>query len=127
MIRKLAVLICAAALFFPAIAGAVDQEDFKVKTTANLVNLCSPEPGDPLADKAIHFCEGYCVGAYHYYLAANAGPEGNRWICFEEPYPSRDSVIAMFVDWAKENPQYMNGNAAESLFRFLIDKWPCKK
>ena len=133
MIRKLTVLFLALVLLAPAIVGAAEQEDtvekedFVVRTTEDLIDLCTPPPGHPLADEAIHFCEGYCVGAYHYYLAANAGPDGARWICFDDPPPSRDSVIAKFVEWAQKNPQYMKENPVESLFRFLIQTWPCKK
>ena len=127
MIRKTAFLFFVAALLLPAIACALSEEDFYVKTTDDLVTLCSPAPDDPLASEAIHFCEGYCVGAFHYYRAANSGPEGARWICFEEPAPSRDTVINMFVEWAKKKPQYMNDKPVESLFRFLIETFPCKE
>ena len=35
--------------------------------------------------------------------------------------------LAMFVEWAKARPQYMNELPVETEFRFLIEKWPCKK
>ena len=33
----------------------------------------------------------------------------------------------MFVEWAKAHPQYMNELPVETEFRFLMEKWPCKK
>ena len=38
---------------------------------------------------------------------------------------SRDNMIAMFIKWAQDHPQYMNEIPAETEFRFLSEKWPC--
>ena len=127
MIRKIVVLVFAMVLLAPTITSAASLEDFKVKTTQNLVNLCSVPSSDPLAPEAIHFCEGYCVGAYHYYLAANAGPDGNKWVCLPDPVPSRISIISHFIEWTEVHPEYANDNPVESIFRFLIEKYPCNK
>jgi hypothetical protein len=43
------------------------------------------------------------------------------------PGPSRNEAVAMFVEWAKANPQYMNERPVDTEFRFLSVKWPCKK
>ena len=75
-------------------------------------------------------CEGYMVGAFHFYLATNSGKSDRgdmRLVCMPNPPPSRDEAIAMFVEWAKANPQYMKEPPVESEFRFLSAKWPCKK
>jgi hypothetical protein len=120
-------MLLAAALMAPGIVGAVTEEDFLVKTTQDLVDLCTASPDDPLGDESVHFCHGYLVGAYHYYLAENSGPEGKRLVCFPDPPPSRSETIAMFIEWAKAHPQYMGEAPVETEFRFLMDKWPCKR
>ena len=127
MIRKIVVLVCAVILLAPAVTGAVTPEDFKARTTQNLVNLCSATVGDPLAEEAVHFCEGYCVGAYHYYVTATGGQKENQWICLPDPVPSRTSIISEFIEWAKAHPEYANDIPVESIFRFLIEKYPCGK
>ena len=103
------------------------DEDFVLATTQNLVNLCAVSADDPRAKEAIQMCEGYMVGAYHYYLATNSGKNDMRLVCMPNPPPSRNDAVAMFVAWAKANPQYMKEAPVDSEFRFLGEKWPCKK
>ena len=123
MIRSLVL----AAFLLPGLAGAaVTDEDFVLNTTQNLVNLCSVAASDPRAKEAIQMCEGYMLGAYHYYLATNSGKNDMRLVCMPNPTPSRDQVAAMFVEWAKANPQYMKEPAVEGEFRFMSSRWPCK-
>ena len=120
------------ALFFfalipPCVAGTVTPEDFTVKTTQDLVDLCTVSSDDPKAEAAIHFCHGYLVGAFHYHLAESAGPEGaERLVCLPNPPPSRNDAIEMFIKWVKARPQYMGEVPVETEFRFLIEKWPCR-
>ncbi len=126
-IRKLPRLLLVIIFLVPGLAGAVTKEDFEAKTTRNLVNLCTVSADDPLHREAIHFCEGYLVGAYDFHIAESAGPGGDRLVCFPEPPPSRDQAVSMFVRWVRAHPQYMNESPVETEFRFLIEKWPCKK
>jgi Rap1a immunity proteins len=117
-----------ASLLVPDLAGAaVTDEDFVLSTTQNLVNLCSVPASDPRAKEAIQMCEGYMLGAYHYYLATNSGKNDMRLVCLPNPTPSRNQVAAMFVEWAKANPQYMKESPVDSEFRFMSARWPCKK
>ena len=125
---NLIVLLLAAVFMAPALAGAgmVTEDDFKAKTTLNLINLCTASADDPKRDKAIHFCHGYLVGAYDFYTAAYSGPDFKPMICVPNPAPSRNEAINMFVEWAKAHPQYMNEKPVDTEFRFLMEKWPCK-
>ncbi|MFW5443579.1 MAG: hypothetical protein ACKE51_04630 [Methylococcaceae bacterium] len=63
-------------MFIPTIACAVTKDDFKVKTTKNLLNLCVASTDDPRYEEAIHFCHGYLVGAYHYHASTFKGNNG---------------------------------------------------
>jgi Rap1a immunity proteins len=117
-----------ASFLVPGLAGAaVTDEDFALSTTQNLVNLCSVSASDPRAKEAIQMCEGYMLGAYHYYLATNSGKNDMRLVCMPNPTPSRNEVAGMFVEWAKANPQYMKEAPVDSEFRFMSARWPCKK
>lgn len=113
-------------VILPRVLGAVTAEDFQVRTTQGLIDLCSVSANDPLAKESIHFCHGYLVGALHYYFALCSGPEGERLVCLPNPPPDRNTTIATFVEWAKAHPQYMNEAPVETEFRFLVEKWPCK-
>jgi hypothetical protein len=119
-------LLVSAFILSPALAGAVDEQDFEVNNTRDLINLCTVSPDDPLYHSAVNFCHGFLVGAVRYHDAMAMGPNGNRLYCLPEPAPTRNEAIAMFVDWARDHPQYMEEPAVETEFRFLTEKWPCK-
>jgi Rap1a immunity proteins len=128
MFKRLVLLLVLFGFLVPRLAGAaVADEDFVLATTQNPVNLCSVSASDPRAKEAIQMCEGYMLGAYQYYLATNSGKNDMRLVCMPSPTPTRDQVAAMFVEWAKANPQYMKEAPVDSEFRFMSAKWPCKK
>jgi hypothetical protein len=129
MRRNLIFMLFVLLFLFPsiALAGGVSENDFGVRTTQNLVNICTASPDDPLYQQAVNFCHGYLVGAYHYYAAEVSGPKAIRTVCLPDPQPSRNEAIAMFIQWAKSHPQYMSEVPVETEFRFLSEKWPCKQ
>jgi hypothetical protein len=119
-------LVVAVILVFPGVLWAVTKEDFEVKTTQNLLNLCTVAPNDPMVKEAIHFCNGYLVGAYAFYDAWSGHVKGDHLVCLPDPHPSRDAAVGMFMEWIKAHPQYLGERPVETEFRFLIEKWPCK-
>lgn len=128
MFKKLVLALILFSFLVPELArAAVTDDDFMVKTTQNLVNLCAVSADDPRAKEAIQMCQGYLVGAYDYYVAENSGKDSMRLVCLPNPSPSRNEAVAMFVEWAKANPQYMKERPVDTEFRFLSAKWPCKK
>jgi Rap1a immunity proteins len=108
------------------LAGAQTREEFLVRNTQDYVRLCTTNSDDPMYAAAMGFCHGYAVGAYHYYLAQTAGPQGKPFVCPPEPPPSRTEILTMFIAWAQQHPQYMGERPVDSLFRFLTEKWPCR-
>jgi hypothetical protein len=123
---KLLRLLGVVTVLLPALAGAVTEEDFLVKTTRNLLNLCTVSADNPRHQAAVHFCHGYLIGAYAYHQAANAGAGRQPLVCLPTPPPSRNEAIRMFMAWAQDHPQYMDEAPVETEFRFLTEKWPCK-
>lgn len=105
----------------PVLAGDLTVEDFDVTTTKALVDLCSAPEDDPLYPKAIHFCHGYLVGAYHYYAVSSI----NSFVCPPEERPSRNTIVEQFVQWAVDHPEYWEEVPVETEFRFLSELWPC--
>ena len=123
----LILLLLGAALAVPGVAGAVTDGDFEVKTTRNLLNLCTVSADDVRHKEALHFCHGFLVGAYQYYLATLAGPNAKPLVCPPDPPPTRNAAIVAFIGWAQAHPQYMSEAPVESEFRFLTETWPCKR
>ena len=113
-------------LLMPSLAGAaLTEDDFYVRNTQDLVDLCSAPESDPLQDASEHFCHGFISGAWQYHEAQANGPKGQRLVCPAEPYPTRNEVVAGFLAWSAANPTHMTEPAVESVFRYAISKWPC--
>jgi hypothetical protein len=108
-------------------AGAQSPENFKVDTAADLVALCSAEPTSADYSAAIHFCHGFGSGAYHYYAIEAEADPARKFICQPEPHPTRTEVINGFLAWMKKNPQYLNSEAVDVVFRYLGETYPCKE
>jgi Rap1a immunity proteins len=125
--RRFACIMGLAVCLWPLLSRGGTRDEFLVRTTQDYVGICSTSPNDPLYAAAIGFCHGYAVGAYHYYLAEVAGPKGAPFVCPPERPPSRAEILPMFVTWAQANPQYMGERPVDSLFRFLSEKWPCRR
>jgi hypothetical protein len=117
----------ALAALWPLRSEAVTDENFVVRTTRDLVSLCTTPQDDPHYLQAVNFCQGYVVGAYHYYLASISGPGAKPMVCPPDPPPSRNAGIGEFVKWANSRPEYMNARPVDALFKFLVEKWPCQR
>ena len=117
--------VAIAALTVPSLA--VDADKFQVKTTSDLVALCSADPKSENYVAAIHFCHGFASGAFRYYQSASGGETSARYVCPPDPPPSRNAVIAAFVEWARKDQSAMSAPAVDSLFRYLGTTYPCKQ
>ncbi|MBW2432657.1 MAG: hypothetical protein JRF36_03575 [Deltaproteobacteria bacterium] len=126
MTLKSIILIVLIVFLLTGFVGAVSEEDFRVDTTQQILNLCTATPDDPLYHQAINFCHGYLVGAFHYYEAVSSGPRGIKFVCPPDPRPSRNESIDKFIEWAKAHPQHFGEAPVETEFRFLMEHWPCK-
>lgn len=120
--------IAVAALAAASLTGAswaTSETEFHVRTTRDLVTLCSTPAGDPLATAAINFCEGFAVGAYQYHQVAEAATQATPLFCLPSPAPSRDQAIAQFVAWSKDHASDLDKAPIEGMFTFLRDRFPC--
>jgi hypothetical protein len=123
--RRLALASLLAVLSAPA-AATTTTEDFTLQTGAQLVDLCSTKPDDPLYTAAIHMCEGFGVGVYRTILALTTYKGAQPLFCPQEGI-TRDEAFAMFREWAKSNMQHASEPPADFIARFLIETSPCPK
>jgi hypothetical protein len=115
-------------LMGPLWAMAATPDHFRVRSTADLVEICSTPANDSLYGAAMGFCHGYAVGAHQYYQASMSGSSSKPFVCLPTaPPPTRTEGLQMFVAWAREHPQHMGEPAVETLFRWLVATWPCRK
>lgn len=123
--RALAVASLLSVLSAPA-AATTTTEDFILQSGAELVDLCSTKPDDPLYTAAIHMCEGFGVGVYRTILALTTNKAMEPLFCPLKGM-TRDQAFAMFREWAKSNMQHASEPAVDFIARFLIETSPCPK
>ncbi|MDA8232923.1 MAG: Rap1a/Tai family immunity protein [Magnetospirillum sp.] len=116
----------AAAVVSTSAVRATTQEDFHVKTTGDLVDLCATPTSDPLYTAAINFCQGFMVGAYQYHNLAVQAEGRQPLVCPPNPPPTRDESIARFVAWSHSHPSALSTAPVEGMFEFLTQTYPCR-
>jgi hypothetical protein len=118
-------LILVAALLTSGAAFAADSSTFQLRDADDLVRACSVPADHPLHANATGFCHGVLTGAYRYYESTVAAP--NRFVCPPSPQPTRATVMNGFVAWVKANSKYMKEPPIDTLFRYLVETYPCRK
>jgi hypothetical protein len=109
-----------------ATARAVPTDlTFQVRTTGDLVELCSAAPADPLAVAAGNFCVGFAVGVYAVLKEVEDAHGAKRLFCPPDPPPTRPQAIAAFLQWAKDNPGQLSLPPADGVYAFLTWRFPC--
>ena len=106
-------------------AYAQKAEHYQIRHAADLAAVCSTPPSAADYATAIAFCHGILVGAWGYYVASTAPID--REICSSDTTLTRAKVADAFVAWVRARPQYMQGGAVDTLFRFAAETYPCKR
>src|ERR1700691_710549 len=82
-------------IFTPARGiGALSSDEFRASTTGQLVALCSPPPGDPLATPAVNFCHGFAVGVVRVLQEQDAANPGTKAMFCLPKDVDRDQAVA---------------------------------
>jgi Rap1a immunity proteins len=104
--------------------AAVTEDEFLVRTTGDLVDLCKAVSADPYYTAAINFCHGFSVGVYRVLEAENEA-KPRRMFCVPEPAPHRADAIAGFVQWMDANPDEKTHAPADGIAAYLQKQFPC--
>jgi hypothetical protein len=118
-------VLTATAVLATSVVHAAPPDYYKAHTAAELVAVCSASTSQADYATAIAFCHGVLAGAYGFYVSAT--PLAERNVCAPEPAPTRSQVATGFVAWAKKNPQYLKDGAIDTLFRYAVETYPCKR
>ena len=84
-----------------------------------LLDICTAPDSHPDYLEAYGFCVGYFTGAMHYHRALARGPDHKTIVCPHHTV-TRAEAIAVFVAWAKENPQYMSEEPIQAVMRAAV-------
>lgn len=113
-------LTCAA----PAAFG-LDKSDFEVKTTRDLVNLCSAASGEDMYEAAMGYCLGFVDAAHDYHMVVS-GDDMLAPVACPDHEVTRKEVVDAFLSWAGANGNMLDKEAPlQGLMRAAAAKWPC--
>jgi len=110
-----------------AVHAAVTEDTFQLRSTSDLVELCTAGQTDPMMTAAVNFCHGFAVGVFRVLEEENAAHRINKLFCMPNPTPSRSQALADFVQWAKSTPGMMDQRPADGLLGFLAKTYPCPR
>lgn len=109
-------------LLISSVASAAGSGTTMAISTQELAGVC----GDQSNSQPQTYCDIYGQGVFDGYLVTRHPKQAPDFICVEQPAPTRREVMKEFVDWVKRNPIYNSAPAADSLLRFLANKFPCE-
>lgn len=117
MKKYLAMILIAASPLTTALAQNVPTAGV---TTEAMIQLCKSRTDI----EAQTFCYGFGEGVYQGYQLGR-DPKAAPTVCLPPKGVSRDEVLAEFIKWAMERPQYNQDKAAVTIMRFLPIRFPC--
>lgn len=106
-------------------ASAITAEEFRLRSGADIVALCSTPETDPMYSAAIHMCHGFGAGIYQTLTALTRHDKLAPILCPPEPPPTRNATVARFLEWATRNPQHLTEPAVDTVGRFFLATFPC--
>jgi hypothetical protein len=115
--------LCVMAYCVPGRA-AVTQDTFMVRSTGDLIELCTAAPSDPMGTAALNFCHGFGVGVYRVLEEYESARKGHMF-CMPETMPTRNETLASFVQWGKANPDQLSVPPQDGIAAFLSKQYPC--
>lgn len=119
-------LCCVLALSSVGPAGAVTEDQFRLRNTGDLAALCAAPATDPLYTAAVNFCHGFGVGAYSILQDVQAAKPSLRLFCVP-PELTRTESVASFVAWAGASAEHAALSATDGVTAFLRETYPCPK
>jgi Rap1a immunity proteins len=122
-----------AAAMLPAVLAAtapawadLTEDAFQLRSTGDLVDLCTAPQTDKLYTAAANFCHGFAVGVVRTLQDEEAASRNRRkMFCMPDPMPSRTDAISSFAAWVKADPQRMSMKAEDGVVAFLMDNYKC--
>jgi hypothetical protein len=106
--------------------AAVSQDTFMVRSTGDLIELCTAAPTDPMGTAALNFCHGFSVGVYRVLEEIESARKVHMF-CLPDPMPTRNEALASFLQWGKANPDQLSAPPQDGIAAFLSKQYPCTR
>jgi hypothetical protein len=126
-VKQVAAACAAVALGLAFSAEAVDEEDFSLKTTEDLYQLCGETSKSPNYIPSIYACRGFLRGVVQYHDAVSDRENLKRLICYGPEATIEDGRTA-FLQWAEmhaKDAELMQEKPVIGAVRGLAAKYPC--
>jgi hypothetical protein len=107
--------------------AVVPEDNFLLRNTGDLVELCSAAPSEAMYTAASNFCQGFAVGVFRVLQAEDAARRVNHLFCQPNPAPTRNEAILNFVRWGKVDVGRLALPAADGIATFLSQQYPCPR
>lgn len=119
--------VLAAPAFAQVMPPAHQESGFPVRNAGDLATLCAAKAPDTRMAAKLNFCFGYAQGVVSLEQErALANKPDARKVCFPSPAPSRASTMEAYAKWVHATPANANMPAAESVMKYLTERFPCK-
>ena len=123
--RHLTLWLAGALLCATPAAFGLDKSDFEMKTTRDLVGLCSASSGEDMYEAAMGYCLGFVDAAQDYHRVVTNDDMLAPVACPGHMVTRREIVDA-FLAWAGANGNMLDKEAPlQGLMRAAAAKWPC--
>ncbi|MGH6922029.1 MAG: Rap1a/Tai family immunity protein [Geminicoccaceae bacterium] len=99
-------------------------DDYQLRTSGDLLDICSLDASHVNYWEARGFCLGYFTGGIDLHDALAAADDFPRIACAGEGV-TRNDVVEAFVTYAQAHPEHLDERAMDTVFRAVIDQWPC--
>jgi hypothetical protein len=121
----LPVLALYAAVTASPTQAAVTDDNFLVRNSSDLADLCSAAQTDPLYTAAVNFCQAFVVGVFRVLQEEAAAGPTVRLFCPTDPMPTRTEAVKNFVQWVRADPNRAALPGTDGVAAFLAQRYPC--
>jgi hypothetical protein len=106
---------------------AATQDDFLMRSTGDLVDLCAAPQSDPMYTAAVNFCHGFALGVFRVLQEEDAARKAGHLFCLPETTPTRSEAIARFVQWAQADQSRSALSPADGIATYLSQQFSCPR
>jgi len=99
-------------------------EDYQLRTSGDLLDICALETSHVNYWEARGFCIGYFAGGIDLHDALAAAEDFPQIACPAEGV-TRNDVVDAFVTYAQAHPEHLDERPMDTVFRAVTDRWPC--
>jgi Rap1a immunity proteins len=109
-------------------AAPATEDNFLLKTTADLVALCAADQKDPLYTAAVNYCHGFAVGTYRMLEVEDAASrKKHKDLCLQQYAMTRSQAMAGFLTWVADKPKVLEMAPTDGFSEYLMQTFACKK